>query len=142
MDVVAGLSLLNKASHQALKACGSEHALLRSNLEQQRPAMVAAACDITRAGPATQLFSTGSAVSQQLQRSVLPAARQLGQALLEWWALPEQAGPLKLEAAQAAATRSCGYLRCANLAAEGGPAAGQGVGSMRCRWVGAWAGLW
>ena len=33
----------------------------------------------------------------------------------------------------AAATRSCAYLRCANLGGEGGPAAGQGVGSMRCR---------
>ncbi|PRW60748.1 starch binding domain-containing [Chlorella sorokiniana] len=32
----------------------------------------------------------------------------------------------------AAATRSCAYLRCANLGGEGGPAIGQGVGSMRC----------
>jgi hypothetical protein len=37
-----------------------------------------------------------------------------------------------LELAQAAATRSCAYLRCANLAGEGGPAAGQGAGSQRC----------
>ncbi|KAI3433913.1 hypothetical protein D9Q98_003715 [Chlorella vulgaris] len=37
-----------------------------------------------------------------------------------------------LELAQAAATRSCAYLRCANLASEGGPAAGQGAGSQRC----------
>ena len=93
-----------------------------------------------QAGPASQLLSPGSAVSMMLQQQVLPAARQLGAALLEWWALPEQAGPLKLEAAQAAAARSCAYLHCANLAAEGGPAAGQGVGSMRCRWVGAWVG--
>jgi hypothetical protein len=37
-----------------------------------------------------------------------------------------------LELAQAAATRSCAYLRCANLAGEGGPAAGQGTSSLRC----------
>jgi hypothetical protein len=37
-----------------------------------------------------------------------------------------------LELAQAAATRSCAYLRCANLAGEGGPAAGPGTGSQRC----------
>ncbi|KAL4859692.1 hypothetical protein ACK3TF_000769 [Chlorella vulgaris] len=37
-----------------------------------------------------------------------------------------------LELAKAAATRSCAYLRCANLAGEGGPAAGQGAGSQRC----------
>ncbi|KAI3433853.1 hypothetical protein D9Q98_003656 [Chlorella vulgaris] len=37
-----------------------------------------------------------------------------------------------LDLAQAAATRSCAYLRCANLAGEGGPAARQGAGSKRC----------
>jgi hypothetical protein len=37
-----------------------------------------------------------------------------------------------LELAQAAAARSCAYLRCANLADEGGPAVGQGAGSQRC----------
>jgi hypothetical protein len=37
-----------------------------------------------------------------------------------------------VELAQAAATRSCAYLRCANLASEGGPAAGPGTGSQRC----------
>ncbi|KAI3433899.1 hypothetical protein D9Q98_003701 [Chlorella vulgaris] len=37
-----------------------------------------------------------------------------------------------LELAQAAATRSCAYLRCANLASEGGPAAGKGAGTRRC----------
>jgi hypothetical protein len=37
-----------------------------------------------------------------------------------------------LELAQAAATRSCAYLRCANLAGEGGPAAREGLGSQRC----------
>ncbi|KAI3433914.1 hypothetical protein D9Q98_003716 [Chlorella vulgaris] len=37
-----------------------------------------------------------------------------------------------LELAQAAAIRSCAYLRCANLAGEGGPAARQGAGSQRC----------
>ncbi|KAI3433879.1 hypothetical protein D9Q98_003681 [Chlorella vulgaris] len=37
-----------------------------------------------------------------------------------------------LELAQAAATRKCAYLCCANLAGEGGPAAGQGAGSQRC----------
>ncbi|KAI3432242.1 hypothetical protein D9Q98_003803 [Chlorella vulgaris] len=37
-----------------------------------------------------------------------------------------------LELAHATATRSCAYLRCANLAGEGGPAARQGAGSQRC----------
>ncbi len=38
----------------------------------------------------------------------------------------------ELELAQVAATRSCAYLRCANLAGKGGSAAGQGAGSQRC----------
>ena len=45
----------------------------------------------------------------------------------------------QLALAQAAATRSCAYLRCANLGGEGGPAAGEGAGSMRCRWAVGWA---
>jgi hypothetical protein len=38
----------------------------------------------------------------------------------------------ELELAQAATARSCAYLRCANLAGEGGPAAREGAGSQRC----------
>ncbi|PRW59997.1 Zinc finger MYND domain-containing 19 Q7TSV3 [Chlorella sorokiniana] len=53
-------------------------------------------------------------------------------ALLAWWRRPEAQAAAALELAQAAAARSCAYLRCANLGGEGGPAAGQGVGSQRC----------
>jgi hypothetical protein len=50
-------------------------------------------------------------------------------ALLNREAQPDEA----LELAQAAATRSCAYLRCDNLAfGKGGPAAGPGSGSRRC----------
>ena len=38
-----------------------------------------------------------------------------------------------LDGGLAAATRSCAYLRCANLGGEGGPAAGSGAGSAKCR---------
>ncbi len=54
----------------------------------------------------------------------------------QYYALPAVEAERQLALAQAAAGRSCAYLRCANLGGEGGPAAGQGVGSMRCRWVG------
>ena len=56
----------------------------------------------------------------------------------QYYALPAVVAELRLAVAQAAAGRSCAYLRCANLGGEGGPAAGQGVGSMRCRWAGWW----
>ncbi len=69
----------------------------------------------------------------------LPAALRLGTplaaALLDWWRRPEAQQAAALELAQAAARRSCAYLRCGNLGGEGGPAAGEGVGSQRCRWV-------
>jgi len=42
----------------------------------------------------------------------------------------KQRAEAALDLAQAAATRSCAYLRCANLAAGGGP--GPGEGSKRC----------
>lgn len=67
------------------------------------------------------------------QQDVLPPARSLAAALLDWWRRPEQEAADQLELAQAAATRSCAYLPCANLGGGGGPAAGQGEGSQRCR---------
>ena len=103
------------------------------DIAQHYSALTTALNSLAEAGLPSHLFVQGSAVSNRVLHRVVPAARQLGAALLEWWALPKQAGPLRLEAAQAAAARSCAYLRCANLAADGGPAAGQGVGSMRCR---------
>jgi hypothetical protein len=54
---------------------------------------------------------------------------QLAALLQQWWQRPEQVAADRLELAQAAATRSCAYLRCANLGGQGGPAAGQGAGS-------------
>ena len=69
------------------------------------------------------------------QQSMKHDTAQLGRALLAWWRRPEAQPEQQLELAQAAAARSCAYLRCGNLGGEGGPAAGQGVGSMRCRWV-------
>ena len=71
--------------------------------------------------------------------SRLPAAAKLADLLHQWWQpamQPERHAEAQLALAQAAATRSCAYPRCANLGGEGGPAAGEGVGSMRCRWVG------
>ena len=44
-----------------------------------------------------------------------------------------QQAEVLLESGLAAASRSCAYLRCANLGGEGGPAAGQGHGSAMCR---------
>lgn len=74
--------------------------------------------------------------SLQSASAWLPPARQLATALLAWWRRPEEQQAAALELAQAAAARSCAYLRCANLRGEGGPAAGQGVGSQRCRCAG------
>ena len=67
-----------------------------------------------------------------LRQQALPAATQLAAALQAWWDTPEQQAAAQLELAQAATTRACAYLRCANLAGSGGPEAGQGAGSLRC----------
>ena len=74
-----------------------------------------------------------AAISADLRQRALPPAAHLAAALLDWWRRPEQQQQDALALAQAAAGRCCAYLRCANLGGEGGPAAGQGVGSMRCR---------
>ena len=72
---------------------------------------------------------------------MLPACVQLAAALMAHWREPDQLAASKLEAAQAAAARSCAFLRCASLGGESGPAARQGGFSQRCRQVpGSWAG--
>ena len=67
--------------------------------------------------------SVVDAVAHWLPAQVLPPARSLADALLAWWRRPEAQPEAALEVAQAAAARSCAYLRCANLGGEGGPAA-------------------
>lgn len=68
-------------------------------------------------------------------RQQLPLLRSLAAALLEQWRRPEAAEAGQVELAQAAASRSCAYLGCANLGFEGGPAAGEGAGAKCCRWA-------
>ena len=85
--------------------------------------------------------TSNAALVAQLQElsSRLLAAAKLADLLHQWWQpamQPERHAEAQLALAQAAATRSCAYLCCANLGGEGGPAAGEGAGSMRCRWVG------
>ncbi|KAL4855283.1 putative MscS family protein [Chlorella vulgaris] len=73
-----------------------------------------------------------SAAAKMLRKEAQPAAGQLAAALLVLWTGPEQRKQAALELAQASAARSCAYLSCSNVCGEGGPAAGQGVGSKRC----------
>ncbi len=68
-------------------------------------------------------------------RLLLPPAADLAALMQQYYALPALEAERRLLLAQAAAGRSCAYLHCANLGGEGGPAAGQGAGSMRCRCV-------
>ena len=86
-----------------------------------------------------------AALAEQLPQlsARLPAATKLANLLHDWWQpdmQPERYAEAQLALVQAAATRSCAYLRCANLGGEGGPAAGQGAGSMRCRSALKWGG--
>jgi hypothetical protein len=63
----------------------------------------------------------------------LQPAAAVAAAVQQFWVMPERLAATRLEAAQAAAVRSCAYLRCANLPGfSGGPAAAEGAGSMRC----------
>ena len=73
------------------------------------------------------------AESAALLRQLLPRAADLAALMQQYYALPAVAAERQLALAQAAAGRCCAYLRCANVEGEGGPAAGQGVGSKRCR---------
>lgn len=69
----------------------------------------------------------------QMQQ-LLPAAGRIAAAMdaVDW--LPDQQVAVQLEVARAAAPRRCSYLRCANLAAEGGAVMYRGDHGLRCRW--------
>ena len=70
---------------------------------------------------------------QLIQQLALPTAEGLAAALQQYFAqLPHAEAVQWLETAQAAAARSCAFLRCSNLGLEGGPAAGEGGGSLKC----------
>jgi hypothetical protein len=79
-----------------------------------------------------QASVSAAAAAKLLRKEAQPAAGQLASALLVLWTGPEHRKQAALELAQASAARSCAYLSCSNVCAEGGPAAGQGVGSKRC----------
>lgn len=81
--------------------------------------------------PGTGVRGVFQMLNTRLRQQLAPAVA-LAAALQEYFDRPQQQAVVRLELARIAATRSCAYLRCANLAAGGGPAAGEGEGSLRC----------
>lgn len=94
-----------------------------ADLAQQLAAALEALPPVPEAGSGEAL-SEASALLQPL--AALADLAQQG------WQQSGQAAAARLERVQAAAGRSCAYLACSNLGGEGGPAAGQGVGSQQC----------
>ena len=133
--VFAALDTLGSAAVESV-AAAYEATGDSSNDASATPATDDAAV-VERVSQAVEAFRTvmppNSNPSSGQWRDVLTAARRLAATLLDWWRRPGAQQEQQLEAAQAAAARSCAYLRCANLGGGGGPAAGQGEGSQRCR---------
>ena len=124
-------------SGELLTALGEGMAALEAVLYPSGGRTVALAALVQQAmaaadGALRQQAEAEEALRQHLLDNELLAARRLAAALLRWWRRPQQEEADRLELAQAAATRSCAYLACANLGAEGGAGAGEGVGSKRC----------
>jgi hypothetical protein len=117
--MIAGNSEGSNSSHGS-GGSGSTLAAISESLEH-----MAAAWPESEASNALQ---PGQALRSY--KGSLQPARQLATALLAHWEQRAPAGD-QVELAQAAAARSCAYLRCANLGLEGGPAAGQ-AGSLKC----------
>jgi hypothetical protein len=67
-----------------------------------------------------------------LRQRALPRAEAVAELLWQFWESPGRQNTAAVEMAQAAATRCCAYLGCAQLGQQGGPGAGEGVGSKRC----------
>ncbi|KAL4428014.1 hypothetical protein ABPG75_002103 [Micractinium tetrahymenae] len=79
--------------------------------------------------------SRGTPTAQQLAEArarMVPPLRRLAEGLQALCDLPDQQEEAALQAAKAAAARSCAFLRCGNVGGGGGPAAREGEGSQRC----------
>jgi hypothetical protein len=87
---------------------------------------------VQRAKQALQQQEAPSREALEAVEKALSLATDVAAGAERAWTASEQAAQQRLELARAAATRSCAYLACANLAGEGGPAAGEGKGSLRC----------
>ena len=98
-----------------------------SSLQQQPdPALV------VQLKAAIAAATAGGAAQGPARVGLVQQAAALARLLQQYWQLPEQQAAARLELAQAAASRSCAYLACANLGGSGGPAAGEGEGSKKC----------
>ena len=128
---------VDTAALQALCSFASDAILLAASEDISSPTTPGLMMDaIQLAGPLlanVELVEEGSPARRReaILQSLLPTAEPLAEALQQFWALPEQEAAARLEAAQAAA-RSCALLCCSNLGLEGGPAAGEGSGSLKC----------
>lgn len=68
-----------------------------------------------------------------VERGPQQRSEQLVAALQAAWSQPAALEREQVEVAEVAAVGRCAYLGCSNLGGEGGMAAGEGVGSKRCR---------
>ena len=131
--VDAALLALADAADAALQGAASSgmpdglQSQLRAAAASLREQRLAAVGGLAADAPPTERAA-------QMQQLLQPAA-DLAALMQQHYALPAIDKPHQLALAQAAAGRCCAYLRCANVEGEGGPAAGEGVGSKRCRWV-------
>lgn len=64
--------------------------------------------------------------------AVLPHVQEIAVALQPRLRQPTQQQELEMQAALVSARRACSYLRCPNVGAEGGMAAGEQAGSAKC----------
>jgi hypothetical protein len=69
---------------------------------------------------------------QLLQRHFVQPVTVVAAVLLEFWGEKELVAAARLELAQGATARSCAFLGCSNLGLAGGPAGGEGQGSLKC----------
>lgn len=95
----------------------------RSSLLDQAPVLLQALMPLQILPPHAQL---------QRMIATLPLAQQLACDLRTLFQQPALQQELELKAALVASRRACSYLRCPNVGADGGMAAGEQAGSARC----------
>lgn len=126
--------LAHRAATAALEiGAGSASDSLQGRLRQVAAAVLALFPEPEQASP------TPAQLLQLLSEEALPRAQPLAAVLQEYWALPAQAEPSRLELGLALASRpACANLRCPNVEAVAGGERGKRCGGcLAVRWCSA-----
>ncbi|PRW44359.1 E3 ubiquitin- ligase UPL7 [Chlorella sorokiniana] len=132
--MASGVAEQAQQAQQAQQPPQQQQAQARAALTQQLQNDAARIKLIHEVAQPRSAEGASAPLSRQAERlrQVLHVSPPAAAGLFQYYELLEQVTNDRLQTARAAAARACAYLRCANVAGGGGPAAGTEAGGGKC----------